>query len=110
MSQPANPFGPGGGAGGLATARLVRTVLDPGTWQSWDEPLTEPVHLDASYGADLERARAHTGIDESVLTGEGRIGGHRVAIVLCEFAFLGGSIGVRSGERLTRAIERATRE
>ncbi|GII23479.1 carboxyl transferase domain-containing protein [Planosporangium mesophilum] len=94
----------------LATTALIETVLDPGTWRSWDEPLPDPAELDAAYASDLERARAETGLDESVRTGEGRIGGHRVAVVVCEFAFLGGSIGVHSGERLTRAVERATRE
>jgi acetyl-CoA carboxylase carboxyl transferase subunit beta len=109
MNEPAGPFGTEVAAD-LATTKLVRTVLDVGTWRSWDEPLPGPADLDAAYATDLERARARTGIDESVITGEGRIGGHRVAVVLCEFAFLGGSIGVRSGERLTRAVERATRE
>ncbi|MGC9665912.1 carboxyl transferase domain-containing protein [Planosporangium sp. 12N6] len=110
MSEPARLSDTGPGHADLATARLIAAVLDPGTWRSWDEPLPDPAGLDAGYAADLADARARTGLDESVLTGEGRIGGHRVAIVGCEFAFLGGSIGVRAGERLTRAVERATRE
>jgi carboxyltransferase family protein len=110
MNQPSGPAGMRDHPAGLSTANLVRTVLDTATWRSWDEPLQEPSETDAGYRSDLEQARARTGIDESVLTGDGRIGGYRVAIVLCEFAFLGGSIGVRSGERLTRAVERATRE
>ncbi|HEX4259013.1 MAG TPA: carboxyl transferase domain-containing protein, partial [Streptosporangiaceae bacterium] len=57
---------------------------------------------------ELAAARARTGLDESVLTGEGRIGGHPVAVAASEFGFLGGSIGVAAGERLTRAVERAT--
>ncbi|HEV7897962.1 MAG TPA: carboxyl transferase domain-containing protein [Planosporangium sp.] len=110
MSEPSSPFGTGHGPAHLATAKLIRTVLDAGTWRSWDRPVSDPAELDAGYACDLERARAQTGIDESVRTGEGRIGGHRVAVAVCEFAFLGGSIGIRSGERLTRAVERATRE
>ncbi len=89
---------------------LFKTVVDPGTWHSWDEPVAVPAPADADYRADLERARQRTGLDESVVTGEGRIRGRRVALVACEFGFLAGSIGVAAGERLVRAVERATRE
>ncbi|MEU6174682.1 carboxyl transferase domain-containing protein [Streptantibioticus parmotrematis] len=88
---------------------LLQTVVDPGTWHRWDEPVTT-LPRDPGYRADVERARARTGLDESVVTGEGRIRGRRVALIACEFAFLAGSIGVDAGERLVRAVERATRE
>ena len=45
-----------------------------------------------------------------MLTGEGRIFGRRVAVVVCEFSFLGGSIGVAAAERITAAVQRATAE
>jgi len=89
---------------------LLDVVVDPGSWRSWDsEPLPPPV-LSAAYAADLAAARAKTGLDESVLSGEATIGGRRVAIVACEFAFLAGSIGVAAAERLVVAVERATAE
>jgi acetyl-CoA carboxylase carboxyl transferase subunit beta len=100
------------------TARgVLDGLLDPGTFRSWDDtPVgTGPGGTTAGgaetgpeYAADLARARARTGVDESVITGEGRIGGHPVAVAASEFGFLGGSIGVAAGERLTRAVERAT--
>lgn len=95
-----------------AALELIDAVVDPGTWHGWDEPVTAlPGYLDeAGYRADLARARERTGLDESVVTGEGRIRGRRVAVVAGEFRFLGGSIGVAAGERLVRAVERATRE
>jgi len=89
---------------------LLAGLLDAGTFQSWDTSLAGPPTADAAYGAHLARARAATGIDESVVTGEGLLGGHRVAVAASEFGFLGGSIGVAAGERLTAAVERATRE
>ena len=58
----------------------------------------------------MQRARARTGLDEAVVTGEGRVHGRRVAVVACEFGFLAGSIGVRAADRLVRAVERATDE
>ncbi|ADI11408.1 acetyl-coA carboxylase [Streptomyces bingchenggensis BCW-1] len=89
--------------------QLIETVVDPGSWLRWDAP-ADITTDDPDYRADLERARERTGLDESVITGEGRIEGRRVAIVACEFRFLAGSIGVASGERLVRAVERATAE
>ncbi|HEY9351655.1 MAG TPA: acetyl-CoA carboxylase carboxyltransferase subunit beta, partial [Nocardioides sp.] len=94
---------------GLTSAELIDLVLDPGTWTSWDIP---PVHgeVPEAYAADLVRARERSGTDESVVTGEARIAGRRVAVVLSEFRFLAGSIGRASAERLIAAVERATRE
>ena len=88
---------------------LLALLLEPGTFRSWD---TDPVDVrpDPAYAADLAEARRKTGLDESVITGEGLLGGRRVGVVACEFGFLGGSIGVAAGERLTRAVERATAE
>jgi len=83
--------------------------LDEDSFVRWDsEPLAVPVS--ASYARELADARAATGLDESVLTGEGRIFGRRVAVVVCEFGFLGGSIGVAAAERITAAVQRATAE
>jgi acyl-CoA carboxylase subunit beta len=102
-----------GGAGrpaGLGAAELIDAVIDPGSWRSWDEPVVVPAGIDPGYAADLARARERTGLDEAVLTGAGSLRGRRVAVVVSEFAFLAGSIGVAAGERLVRAVERATRE
>ena len=87
---------------------LIETVLDQGSWTSWDRPPTDAAEPGSSYADELAAARAKTGYDESVITGEGRLDGRRVAIVACEFSFLAGSIGVAAAERLVTAIERAT--
>lgn len=88
---------------------LLAALLDDGTFRTWDAPLTD-VRPDPAYAADLARARAATGLDESVVTGEGMMRGRRVAVAAGEFGFLGGSIGVAAGERLTLAAERARRD
>ena len=93
----------------ITTEQLRDAVLDEGSFVRWDsDPLAVP--MSASYARDLAGARAATGRDEAVLTGEGRIFGRRVAVVVCEFDFLGGSIGVAAAERITAAVERATAE
>jgi acetyl-CoA carboxylase carboxyl transferase subunit beta len=93
----------------LSATDLIDLVLDDGSFTSWDTP---PVRgpISEEYAAELAAAQERTGLDESVLSGEGRMRGRRVAVVACEFRFLAGSIGVDSAERLTRAVERATAE
>ncbi|OMC40782.1 acetyl-CoA carboxyl transferase [Mycobacterium sp. GA-1841] len=91
-------------------ARALRdAVLDDGSFRSWDAP---PLQVASSedYRRELAEATAKTGLDESVLTGEGTIFGRRVAVVVCEFDFLAGSIGVAAAERITAAVTRATAE
>ncbi|GAA1309057.1 acetyl-CoA carboxylase [Planotetraspora silvatica] len=92
-----------------ARALIVR-VLDARSWKSWDEPPSDRAVPGSQYADEIAAARAATGYDEAVITGEGTLDGRRVAVVACEFSFLAGSIGVAATERLVRAIERATAE
>jgi acyl-CoA carboxylase subunit beta len=98
------------GPGRLSAVELIDAVVDPGSWRSWDEAVVSMRSIDPGYAADLARARERTGLDEAVLTGTGRLRGRQVAVIVSEFGFLAGSIGVAAGERLVRAVERATRE
>ncbi|NYD66716.1 carboxyl transferase domain-containing protein [Agromyces atrinae] len=93
----------------ISARELIELLADPGTFRSWDSTPRD-VATDAAYAADLAAARASSGVDESVITGEGTIRGRRVALVACEFRFLAGSIGLAAANRLVAAIERATLE
>ncbi|MFJ3826100.1 carboxyl transferase domain-containing protein [Streptomyces nodosus] len=90
-----------------AALDFADTVLDHGSHRSWDTPAPA---VGGDYGRTLERARERSGADEAVLTGEGRIAGRRVALLLGEFAFLAGSVGTVAADRLVRAVRRATAE
>ncbi len=93
----------------IPASQLRDAVLDPGSFVSWDAAGLE-VAANARYARELAEARAATGVDEAVLTGEGRVHGRRVAVIASEFDFLAGSIGVAAAERITAAVERATAE
>ncbi|MGW5264023.1 carboxyl transferase domain-containing protein [Microbispora sp. NPDC004025] len=93
----------------LGARALIDATVDPGTFRSWDEPIDRTGH-DAGYRALLERAETKAGTDEAVLTGRALIRGHAAALVVSEFRFLGGSIGVATAERIVAAVRRATRE
>lgn len=93
----------------LNATELITAVLDPGSYRSWDSPVTDPDPSD-EYRMELAAAREKSGVDESVLTGEGLIRGRRVAVIVSEFRFLAGSIGLAAAERIVNAVERATKE
>ena len=93
----------------LTVDELISTVVDDGSFEPWSMEVADSAVVEP-YLDELTAARAGTGRDESVVAGSGTINGRRVAIVGGDPAFLGGSIGVSAGERLTLAIERSTHE
>ncbi|WP_111551955.1 carboxyl transferase domain-containing protein [Kitasatospora sp. SolWspMP-SS2h] len=93
----------------MTARQLLDLLVDPGSLHSWDEPVGTG-YADPAYRDALARARERTGLDEAVLTGRALLDGRPIALVAGEFGFLGGSIGVATAERITRAVERATAE
>ncbi|MCW2711463.1 MAG: carboxyl transferase, partial [Marmoricola sp.] len=64
----------------LGARELIDLVLDEGSWDSWDTaPDRAGVSLD--YAQALARAAERSGVDESVISGEGTLRGRRVAVV-----------------------------
>ena len=70
---------------------------------------TDPLEFvdTVSYADRLEKAKAKTGLEEAVITGIGEIEGHKVAVAVMDFDFMGGSMGSVVGEKVTRIIEEA---
>jgi acyl-CoA carboxylase subunit beta len=93
----------------LTARQLIDLVLDDGSWISWDAPPAR-AGVGPAYAEELRAAEERTGVDESVLTGEGTMLGRRVAVLVSEFGFLAGSIGRDAADRLVSAVERATAE
>jgi acyl-CoA carboxylase subunit beta len=94
----------------LGARELLDTVLDAGSWQSWDAAPLQVAEPGSGYAAELAAAADKAGTDESLITGTGTLQGRRIAVVVGEFRFLAGSIGRAAAERLVLAVERATRE
>jgi acetyl-CoA carboxylase carboxyl transferase subunit beta len=95
----------------LGARERIATLLDEGSFEEREGGLRsrDPLAFKDTkrYTERLKAARAKTGLEEAVVTGLGRIGGHPVAIAVFEFGFLGGSMGSVVGEKLTRTIELA---
>lgn len=93
----------------ISATQLLAKLADEGSWHPWDSQITA-LPDDAGYAEDIGRAREKTGLDESIICGEADVNGVRVAVVVSEFGFLGGSIGRDAGRRVVTAIRRATAE
>jgi len=91
-------------------ARLAQ-LLDHDTFRERDAGLEsiDPLGFvdQKPYPERLAAARSSTGIRDAAIWGTGAIGGHRVAICVMDFAFMGGSMGSVVGEKVTRAAEAA---
>lgn len=92
-----------------ATERL-RMLFD-GEWTEHDPNLvsTDPLQFTdtKTYASRLKASRAATGGKDAVIVGSGTIDGIATIVAAQEYAFIGGSMGVVVGEKITRAIERA---
>src|SRR5919205_800770 len=96
-------------------ARMRLAMLyDEGRYEELDSEVVsgDPLNFTDTkpYKERLEQARRKTGLPEAVINARGSVGGHPVMMSAMDFQFLGGSMGVAVGEKITRTIERALRE
>ena len=95
----------------MSAAQRLEMVLDDGEWTEHDRELasTDPLHFQDTkpYQERLKAGAAATGLKDAAISADGRIEGTDVVIVAMEYGFIGGSMGVVVGEKITRAIERA---
>lgn len=89
----------------------IRMTVDEDTFEEWDAQMdfVNPLQF-KGYESKVKTLKEKTGLDEAVLTGKGMIQGNPVAIAVCDGRFLMASMGEIVGEKITRAVERATRE
>jgi acetyl-CoA carboxylase carboxyl transferase subunit beta len=93
-----------------ARARL-QLLFDNGEFVEHDGELrsSDPLGFVAQkvYSAQLKAAEAATSMNEALISGEGTLDGRAVNICAMEPRFIGGSMGLVMGERITRAVERS---
>lgn len=86
-------------------------VLDEGSFEEWNKELITDNPLNfKGYEEKLTVLKGNTGLSEAVITGKGAIHGMELAIGVCDSRFLMGSMGEVVGERITRMVERATKD
>jgi acetyl-CoA carboxylase carboxyl transferase subunit beta len=96
----------------ITARQRLQHLLDEGSWEEFDAGVSSVDILKftgaTSYSDQLKKYQKKTGLKEGVVCGLGKIEGHGVSVAVMEFNFLGGSMGSVMGEKITRAIERAT--
>ena len=94
----------------LSAAERLRSLFD-GEWLEHDRGLqsTDPLQFTDTkpYAQRLKASIAGTGMSDAVITATGRINGIETVVAAMEYSFIGGSMGVVVGEKITRAIELA---
>ena len=91
--------------------RRIEMVTDEGSFEEWDSDLQGGNPLEyKGYEEKLEKLQEKTGLSEAVITGKAKIDGHETAIGVCDGRFLMASMGEAVGEKIARAVERATEE
>jgi acetyl-CoA carboxylase carboxyl transferase subunit beta len=92
----------------------IQQLIDPGTWLPLDRDVrpVDPLGFfdRKSYSDRIVEAQTKSGLVDAVQTGLGDLEGLPIALGVMDFRFMGGSMGSVVGEKLTRAIERATAE
>lgn len=93
----------------MTAQERVDMLFDDGTFTSIDDHLqTENPLAFPSYTEKVQGDMQKTGLNEAVLTGVGKINGREVAIAVMDAHFRMGSMGSVVGEKITRAVEKAT--
>jgi acetyl-CoA carboxylase carboxyl transferase subunit beta len=89
-------------------------MLFDGAWEEFDPGLVSSDPLDFKdnrpYADRLRAGKAKTNAYDALVSAVGEIGGRRTIVAAMEYAFIGGSMGVVVGEKVTRCIERALEE
>ena len=91
--------------------RRIEMITDEGSFEEWDSDLQGGNPLEyKGYEEKLKKLQEKTGLSEAVITGKAKIDGREAAIGVCDGRFLMASMGEAVGEKIARAVERATKE
>ena len=88
-------------------------TFDDGVHEEIEAPtsLDDPLHFtdQKSYKDRLAAARKSTGEPDAMAIAYGKVGGVPAVVLVQDFAFMGGSLGVAAGETFLKAAEEAVR-
>jgi acetyl-CoA carboxylase carboxyl transferase subunit beta len=96
----------------MTAPERIASLADEGTWHELDSDLVSVDVLKftgvAAYTERLKTYQRQTGLRDAIQTGLCKIHGHDVSLAVMDFSFLGASMGSVVGEKVTRAVEKAT--
>ena len=93
----------------IGSRERINYTIDKETFIEYDKSMISdnPINFEG-YEEKLQSLRDKTLLNEAVITGEGKINGEDTVIAVMDSSFMMGSMGSVVGEKITRAIERAT--
>ena len=92
----------------ITASERLPFLVDEGSFLEVEDGLSPRDTLGfKDYKDKLKSSRKNTGLKDAIISGEARIGGRPVQLVVMDFNFMGGSMGSVVGEKITRAVERA---
>lgn len=89
----------------------IRMTVDEDSFEEWEKDMefVNPLEF-KGYEEKVKSLKEKTGLSEAVVTGKASIEGNPAVIAVCDGRFLMASMGRVVGEKITRAVERATKE
>lgn len=99
-----------GGYYHMPALERIRMIADEGSFEEWDRELkpVNPMRY-KGYLDKLRQQQEKTGLKEAVVTGKAKIDGTEAVFGVCDSRFLMASMGENVGEKIARAVERATK-
>jgi len=96
----------------ITAQERIQLTLDAGSFEEINNHVrpSDPLKFTdgkVDYASKVEESRTKTGLNESILTGTGRLHGMKVAVGVMDFRFLGGSLGSGTGEKILLTAEHA---
>ena len=96
----------------VPTAMRIRQLLDPDSFEEWYAEMTSGDPLEftdrKSYKERILDEQKKTGMKDACTVGRGYMRGRPLVFGMTDSAFIMGSMGSVVGEKLTRAVEKAT--
>tara|TARA_B100001971_G_C18268046_1_gene596675 strand:- start:113497 stop:114342 length:846 start_codon:yes stop_codon:yes gene_type:complete len=93
----------------LSAAERISFILDNDSFREFGSLLEtkNPLqfHDKASYSDRLQKAYKNTGKKDGTVCGFGKIDGKDVVVAVMDFSFMGGSMGVVTGEKIAMAMD-----
>lgn len=91
--------------------RRIEMIADEGSFEEWDKEMDFVNPLDfKGYEDKIRHLKERTNLNEAVVTGKVMINGNPAVVGVCDGRFMMASMGWIVGEKITRAVERATEE
>jgi len=92
----------------ITASERLPYLVDEGSFLEVEDGLSPRDFLGfKDYKDKLKGSRKKTGLKDAIISGEAKIGGKPVSLVIMDFNFMGGSMGSVVGEKIARTVERA---